>query len=81
MNIPKENRDPRMFGIYNVRMGARVYADLMDTAPVNLGDFNFQYELKKPEYDFGSAGETLPEEFNHIPLKSKVWEFDMPAEL
>jgi hypothetical protein len=49
LKISKMDRDYGMFGLYEVKLGARVYADATVTDPVNLGEFDTTYELYEPD--------------------------------
>ena len=39
------DRDYGMFGEYDVKLGARVYADTTVTTPTSVGEFNTDYWL------------------------------------
>lgn len=41
-----------IFGVYNVTLGTRIYANESDTSPKSLPEQSFQIEFTMPETDF-----------------------------
>ena len=58
LKVDKMDRDYGMFGVYEVKLGARVYADTTVTAPVSLGEWDTEYTLTEPDYESGANTET-----------------------
>lgn len=76
LKISKMDRDYGMFGLYEVKLGARVYADATVMDPVNLGEFDTTYELDEPDYDSGDF-ETDPSELNYMTIDHKQWDINV----
>ena len=68
-----------MFGEYEVKLGARVYADATVTTPVSVGEFNTEYWLAEPVYE--EAGETDASELNYMEIDQKSWDIDVKEDL
>jgi len=81
LKVDKMDRDYGMFGIYSVKMGARVYADASVTAPVSLGQWDTEYELAEPDYESGDNIETDYAELNYMEIDQKTWDIDVKEDL
>jgi hypothetical protein len=79
LKIDKMDLDYSIFGAYEVKLGARVYATYDVTQPVSLGEWDTEYTLDEPEYN--ESGTTDETELNYMEIDSKTWNIDVKEDL
>lgn len=78
LEISKIDRDYSIFGMYDVKLGSRVYASTAATDFVSLGEYDTTYMLEEPEYE---SSTTSLDELNYLPIDHKSWDIDVKTDL
>lgn len=81
LEVPKIDRDWGMFGEYEVKLGARVYASETAATFAPVGEFATTYDLVSPDYETDTNLQADEEEYMHSTIEEKEWDVDVEKAL